>query len=90
MGPRRDHARQLHAGPPYSGGLRLRLISPVLWFAALEQTHAAWLVFLCFGSKGSVDKVQVGEVADGLERSGHRFLCSAVSQISRALGPARH
>ncbi|RCV13154.1 hypothetical protein SETIT_2G324600v2 [Setaria italica] len=59
-------------------------IGPVLWFSALEQPHACvrWLdaqppasvVFLCFGSKGFIDKEQVGEVAAGLERSGHRFL----------------
>jgi len=61
-------------------------IGPVIWFAAREQQppHVCvrWLdtqppasvVFLCFGSKGFVDRAQVGEVAAGLERAGHRFL----------------
>ncbi|CAN6205473.1 unnamed protein product [Urochloa humidicola] len=63
-------------------------IGPVIWFAAREdedpQPHVCvqWLdeqppgsvVFLCFGSKGFVDRTQVAEVAAGLERSGHRFL----------------
>ncbi|KAF8700321.1 hypothetical protein HU200_034253 [Digitaria exilis] len=65
----------------------IHAIGPVLWFAAAReqpQPHVCvqWLdtqppgsvVFLCFGSKGFVDTAQVGEVAAGLERSGHRFL----------------
>ncbi|KAL3509544.1 hypothetical protein ACH5RR_028945 [Cinchona calisaya] len=32
------------------------------------------VVFLCFGSMGSFNLDQVKEIADGLERSGHRFL----------------
>ncbi|PVH64912.1 hypothetical protein PAHAL_2G382700 [Panicum hallii] len=61
-------------------------IGPVIWFAEREQQQphvcVRWLdtqppasvVFLCFGSKGFVDRAQVGEVAAGLERGGHRFL----------------
>ncbi|CAL5092671.1 unnamed protein product [Urochloa decumbens] len=32
------------------------------------------VVFLCFGSMGAFPKHQLAEIADGLERSGHRFL----------------
>ncbi|KAM0868955.1 hypothetical protein ACQ4PT_041004 [Festuca glaucescens] len=32
------------------------------------------VVFLCFGSLGTFSAVQLGEVARGLEKSGHRFL----------------
>ncbi|KAJ9547311.1 hypothetical protein OSB04_019854 [Centaurea solstitialis] len=34
------------------------------------------VVFLCFGSMGSFEEVQVKEIAYALERSGHRFLWS--------------
>ncbi|XP_047073862.1 UDP-glycosyltransferase 88B1-like [Lolium rigidum] len=32
------------------------------------------VVFLCFGSRCTVSLEQIGEMAEGLERSGHRFL----------------
>lgn len=49
-----------------------------------EESIARWLddqpsssvVFLCFGSMGCFDADQVQEIANGLERSGHRFLWS--------------
>ncbi|KAL6529803.1 hypothetical protein OROGR_015426 [Orobanche gracilis] len=34
------------------------------------------VVFLCFGSKGYFDEIQVKEIALALEKSGHRFLWS--------------
>lgn len=62
-------------------------IGPVIWFPAAQQQQqphvcVRWLdaqppgsvVFLCFGSNGFLDRAQAGEVAAGLERSGHRFL----------------
>ncbi|XP_048555835.1 anthocyanidin 3-O-glucosyltransferase 2-like [Triticum urartu] len=64
----------------------LHAIGPVVWFGSTDdqQPHECvrWLdaqppasvVFLCFGSMGSLDAAQVREVAAGLERSGHRFL----------------
>nr|GEX91172.1 anthocyanidin 3-O-glucosyltransferase 2-like [Tanacetum cinerariifolium] len=47
------------------------------------------VVFLCFGSLGSFDEVQVKEIAHALEKSGHRFLWSlrqppSPNQTSRA------
>ncbi|XP_074294340.1 UDP-glycosyltransferase 71A16-like [Silene latifolia] len=49
-----------------------------------EESIISWLdgqpkssvVFLCFGSMGCFDAEQVKEIADGLDRSGHRFLWS--------------
>ncbi|XP_074293926.1 anthocyanidin 3-O-glucosyltransferase 2-like [Silene latifolia] len=49
-----------------------------------EESIISWLdgqpkssvVFLCFGSMGCFDTEQVKEIADGLDRSGHRFLWS--------------
>ncbi|XP_052160957.1 anthocyanidin 3-O-glucosyltransferase 2-like [Oryza glaberrima] len=40
----------------------------------LDAQPPASVVFLCFGSMGSLAPPQVLEVAHGLERSGHRFL----------------
>uniref|UniRef100_J3ML54 Glycosyltransferase n=1 Tax=Oryza brachyantha TaxID=4533 RepID=J3ML54_ORYBR len=40
----------------------------------LDAQPPASVVLLCFGSMGSFAPPQVHEVADGLERSGHRFL----------------
>ncbi|KAL7608509.1 hypothetical protein Lser_V15G13947 [Lactuca serriola] len=42
----------------------------------LDTQPPSSVVFLCFGSMGSFDEVQVKEIANGLERSGHRFLWS--------------
>lgn len=42
----------------------------------LDQQPEASVVFLCFGSMGSLKPVQVKEIAHGLEQSGHRFLWS--------------
>ncbi|KAK1375733.1 Glycosyltransferase [Heracleum sosnowskyi] len=42
----------------------------------LDQQPKASVVFLCFGSRGSLKQVQVKEIAHGLEQSGHRFLWS--------------
>ncbi|CAH1429218.1 unnamed protein product [Lactuca virosa] len=54
----------------------------------LDTQPPSSVVFLCFGSMGSFDEVQVKEIANGLERSGHRFLWSLrrppTDQTSRA------
>ncbi|XP_074294337.1 anthocyanidin 3-O-glucosyltransferase 2-like [Silene latifolia] len=42
----------------------------------LDGQPKSSVVFLCFGSMGSFDAEQVKEIADGLDRSGHRFLWS--------------
>ena len=40
----------------------------------LDGQPSRSVVFLCFGSRGSLSVAQVKEIADGLERSGQRFL----------------
>ncbi|XP_074275229.1 anthocyanidin 3-O-glucosyltransferase 2-like [Silene latifolia] len=40
----------------------------------LDGQPKSSVVFLCFGSMGCFDAEQVKEIANGLERSGHRFL----------------
>ncbi|RVW94963.1 UDP-glycosyltransferase 88F3 [Vitis vinifera] len=40
----------------------------------LDQQPSRSVVFLCFGSRGSFSREQVKEIANGLERSGQRFL----------------
>ncbi|KAG6519078.1 anthocyanidin 3-O-glucosyltransferase 2-like [Zingiber officinale] len=50
---------------------RLRRHECLAW---LDEQPAGSVVFLCFGSRGSFEAVQVAEMAKGLERSGHRFL----------------
>ncbi|XP_074293925.1 anthocyanidin 3-O-glucosyltransferase 2-like [Silene latifolia] len=40
----------------------------------LDDQPESSVVFLCFGSLGSFDEEQVKEIANGLDRSGHRFL----------------
>ncbi|KAI3504106.1 hypothetical protein L1887_32650 [Cichorium endivia] len=42
----------------------------------LDGQPPSSVVFLCFGSMGSFDDVQVKEIALALERSGHRFVWS--------------
>ncbi|KAJ6853355.1 putative anthocyanidin 3-O-glucosyltransferase 2 [Iris pallida] len=42
----------------------------------LDGRPPASVVFLCFGSMGTFDTLQVREIASGLEQSGHRFLWS--------------
>nr|XP_043630741.1 anthocyanidin 3-O-glucosyltransferase 2-like [Erigeron canadensis] len=42
----------------------------------LDSQPPSSVVFLCFGSMGSFDEIQVKEIARALEQSGHRFLWS--------------
>ncbi|CAO2830611.1 unnamed protein product [Amaranthus hypochondriacus] len=42
----------------------------------LNDQPSSSVVFLCFGSMGSFNEAQVKEIANGLEKSGHRFLWS--------------
>ncbi|KNA16682.1 hypothetical protein SOVF_086920 [Spinacia oleracea] len=42
----------------------------------LDNQPTSSVVFLCFGSMGSFDASQVKEIADGVEKSGHRFMWS--------------
>nr|XP_043630738.1 anthocyanidin 3-O-glucosyltransferase 2-like [Erigeron canadensis] len=42
----------------------------------LDNQPNSSVVFLCFGSMGSFDEIQVKEIARALEQSGHRFLWS--------------
>ncbi|GAB4848198.1 hypothetical protein Ancab_002865 [Ancistrocladus abbreviatus] len=54
-------------------GLDKEKESIVRW---LDEQPQSSVIFLCFGSKGSLVEEQAREVASGLERSGHRFLWS--------------
>ncbi|KAF2286762.1 hypothetical protein GH714_027993 [Hevea brasiliensis] len=64
----------------------LDLAGPIEWHPDRDQQHniMKWLddqprssvVFLCFGSMGSLGRSQLREIAFGLERSGFRFLWS--------------
>ncbi|KAG9440290.1 hypothetical protein H6P81_020455 [Aristolochia fimbriata] len=61
-------------------------VGPVLVLEEKDPSHPCieWLdtqpsrsvVFLCFGTMGDMPEAQVKEIALGLERSGHRFLCA--------------
>ncbi|KAF8025436.1 hypothetical protein BT93_F2310 [Corymbia citriodora subsp. variegata] len=72
--------------PVYSVGPVIDLDGPVKWHPQRVEQEAIlqWLdkqppssvVFLCFGSMGSLGAPQVREIANGLERSGFRFLWS--------------
>ncbi|KAF5204026.1 Udp-glycosyltransferase 71k2 [Thalictrum thalictroides] len=42
----------------------------------LDDQPDSSVIFLCFGSQGSLSAVQVNEIAKGLEQSGQRFLWS--------------
>nr|UXB92740.1 glycosyltransferase [Helleborus thibetanus] len=42
----------------------------------LDDQPESSVIFLCFGSRGTLDVPQVKELAKGLEQSGHRFLWS--------------
>ncbi|GAB4848195.1 hypothetical protein Ancab_002862 [Ancistrocladus abbreviatus] len=54
-------------------GLDKEKESIVRW---LDEQPQLSVIFLCFGSRGSLVEEQAREVASGLERSGHRFLWS--------------
>ncbi|GAV69237.1 UDPGT domain-containing protein [Cephalotus follicularis] len=72
--------------PVYPVGPVLDLDGPAQWhpYRDRQESIMRWLddqppssvVFLCFGSKGSVDGAQVKEIALGLDRAGFRFLWS--------------
>ncbi|XP_042399710.1 UDP-glycosyltransferase 88B1-like [Zingiber officinale] len=55
----------------------------VVW---LDGQPARSVVFLCFGSRGCFNAVQVGEIAAGLERSGSRFLWALRVESDEAFG----
>ncbi|KAL8160463.1 hypothetical protein V2J09_002000 [Rumex salicifolius] len=57
---------------------------PVLSWLDLQP--AGSVVFFCFGSKvSSFEKVQVEKLAEGIERSGHRFLWSIRAPLDEVL-----
>ncbi|WRX16354.1 UDP-glucuronosyl/UDP-glucosyltransferase - like 10 [Theobroma cacao] len=72
--------------PIYPIGPVLDLVGPAQWHPQQAQHGSImqWLdnqppssvVFLCFGSMGSLSEAQLREIAVGLERSGFRFLWS--------------
>ncbi|GJZ47679.1 UDP-glycosyltransferase 43-like protein [Tanacetum coccineum] len=70
--------------PVYPVGPIIDHAGPVKWHANrsshekvnewLDQQPSSSVVFLCFGSMGSLNRAQVHEIATGLERTGYRFL----------------
>ncbi|XP_076924210.1 UDP-glycosyltransferase 43-like [Bidens hawaiensis] len=68
VGPMIDHVGPARWHPNRSGHEKA-----IQW---LDQQPDCSVVFLCFGSMGSMNRVQVREIATGLERAGYRFLWS--------------
>ncbi|KAJ0789070.1 putative UDP-glucuronosyl/UDP-glucosyltransferase, UDP-glycosyltransferase family [Helianthus annuus] len=72
--------------PVYPVGPVVDHVGPVKWHSnrSMHEKAIQWLdrqpdfsvVFLCFGSMGSINRDQVREIATGLERAGYRFLWS--------------
>ncbi|KAI3518831.1 hypothetical protein L1887_07663 [Cichorium endivia] len=62
-----------HVGPAKWHLNRSAHVKTIEW---LDQQPELSVVFLCFGSMGSLTPVQVREIATGLERAGYRFLWS--------------
>ena len=54
----------------------------------LDDQPPSSVIFLCFGSRGSFGGDQVKEIANGLERSGHRFLWSLRQPPSKMGSPS--
>ncbi|CAK8564744.1 unnamed protein product [Lathyrus sativus] len=52
----------------------------------LDKQPSRTVVYLCFGSRGSFSMAQLKEIAEGLERSGHRFLWVVKRPIQEHLG----
>ncbi|KAK6240311.1 hypothetical protein SCA6_005700 [Theobroma cacao] len=81
--------------PIYPIGPVLDLVGPAQWHPerAQHDSIVQWLdnqppssvVFLCFGSMGSLSGAQLREIAVGLERSGFRFLWSIREPPKREL-----
>ncbi|MFS7937175.1 putative UDP-glucuronosyl/UDP-glucosyltransferase, UDP-glycosyltransferase family [Helianthus anomalus] len=72
--------------PVYPVGLVVDHVGPVKWHSnrSMHEKAIQWLdrqpdfsvVFLCFGSMGSLNRDQVREITSGLERAGYQFLWS--------------
>ncbi|KAF5768753.1 putative UDP-glucuronosyl/UDP-glucosyltransferase, UDP-glycosyltransferase family [Helianthus annuus] len=72
--------------PVYPIGPVVDHVGPVKWHPnrSMHEKVIRWfdrqpdfsVVFLCFGSMGSLNRAQVREIATGLERTGYRFLWS--------------
>ncbi|KAL8201544.1 hypothetical protein R6Q57_010691 [Mikania cordata] len=68
VGPVVDHVGPVKWHPNRSG-----LEKVIQW---LDRQPECSVVFLCFGSMGSLNRAQVREIGTGLERAGYRFLWS--------------
>ncbi|KAI3798387.1 hypothetical protein L1987_33662 [Smallanthus sonchifolius] len=68
VGPVVDHVGPARWHPNRSGHEKV-----IQW---LDRQPDCSVVFLCFGSMGSLNRAQVREIATGLERAGCRFLWS--------------
>ncbi|KAF8364707.1 hypothetical protein HHK36_033317 [Tetracentron sinense] len=53
----------------------------------LDKQPPSSVIFLCFGSWGAFGSAQVTEIADGIERSGYRFLWSLRQPSSAGFNP---
>ncbi|KAJ4702527.1 Glycosyltransferase [Melia azedarach] len=81
-----DSLRVSGMPPVYPIGPVLDLAGPAEWHPdrVHQENIMKWLddqppssvVFLCFGSMGSLNRAQLREIASGLERTGFRFLWS--------------
>ncbi|XP_004499680.1 UDP-glycosyltransferase 88F5-like [Cicer arietinum] len=56
------------------------------WLSWLDKQPSRSVVYLCFGSRGTFTVTQLKEIAEGLERSGHRFLWVVKRPIQNQLG----
>ncbi|CAI8595776.1 unnamed protein product [Vicia faba] len=52
----------------------------------LDKQPSRSVVYLCFGSRGSFSVAQLKEIAEGLERTGHKFLWVVKRPIQEHLG----
>ncbi|KAL4578177.1 hypothetical protein LXL04_014296 [Taraxacum kok-saghyz] len=77
-------SRYIDLPPIYPVGPIIDHVGPAKWYSNRSRNKriVEWLdrqpelsvVFLCFGSMGSITPDQVREIATGLERAGYRFL----------------
>ncbi|MFQ6661428.1 hypothetical protein Gotur_029598 [Gossypium turneri] len=70
-----------------TSGVRQNYDSIMQW---LDQQPRSSVVFLCFGSMGSLGADQVKEIASAVEQSGHRFLWSLRRPPEQVKGKMGH
>ncbi|KAK2998316.1 hypothetical protein RJ639_023857 [Escallonia herrerae] len=85
--------RHAHIPPVHPVGPLLDHVGPAKWLSDrsqremimtwLDQQPTSSVVFLCFGSMGSLSVAQLREIALGLERTGFRMFCQMGSWNGR-------